>query len=317
MNTRITTLGYLANTDYGWYQHFLRREPPAEEVNFWRPSDTRAFKVIVPGAPFFFRLKSPHNAVAGYGFFARYDPAPAWLAWESFGDLNGTDSLDQMVERLKKYRKSVGADVSQDPKSYSIGCIMISHPVWFEERDWVRDDAGWAGNIVNGKGLELLHGEGQRIFADCLARTSARAPEAEAVAEGLRHGAPLLVEPRLGQGTFRIAVTRAYEGACAVTHEHSLPALEAAHVRPFSQGGVHSVSNGLLLRADIHRLFDMGYVTVTPDYRFRVSERLMDDFHNGREYLRHGGELVAVPVNGADQPDRELLYWHGTTVFRG
>jgi len=79
-----------------------------------------------------------------------------------------------------------------------------------------------------------------------------------------RYGAPQVVQPRLGQGTFRIAVTSAY-GACAVCGEHSLPALGAAHVRPYADGGTHALPNGLLLRADIHRLYDTGYVTVTPD----------------------------------------------------
>ena len=68
-----------------------------------------------------------------------------------------------------------------------------------------------------------------------------------------RYGTPKTVQLRLGQGTFRIAVTSAY-GACAVSGEHSLPALEAAHVRPYADGGGHALPNGLLLRADIHRL---------------------------------------------------------------
>jgi len=46
----------------------------------------------------------------------------------------------------------------------------------------------------------------------------------------------------------------------------------------------HEVSNGLLLRSDIHRLFDAGYVTVTPDYEFKVSGRLREDFNNGETY---------------------------------
>ena len=54
----------------------------------------------------------------------------------------------------------------------------------------------------------------------------------------------------------RFAVTSAYQSACAVTMEHSLPVLDAAHIRPYSDGGEHEVSNGLLLRSDIHRLFD-------------------------------------------------------------
>jgi putative restriction endonuclease len=127
----------------------------------------------------------------------------------------------------------------------------------------------------------------------------------------------VLVEPRLGQGSFRIAVTKAYDEACAVTREHSLPALEAAHVRPYADGGAHALPNGLLLRADIHRLYDAGYVTVTPDYRFRVSGDLSDDFHNGREYERFAGRAITVPRAPADRPNPELLEWHATGVFRG
>ena len=74
----------------------------------------------------------------------------------------------------------------------------------------------------------------------------------------MNHGAPQVVQPRLGQGAFRIAVTSAY-GACAVSGEHSFPALEAAHVRPYADGGAHALPNGLLLRADVHRLYDAGY----------------------------------------------------------
>src|SRR5665647_1354664 len=121
-----------------------------------------------------------------------------------------------------------------------------------------------------------------------------------------RYGAPKTVQLRLGPGTFRIAVTSAY-GACAVSGEHSLPALEAAHLRPYADGGEHALPNGLLLRADIHRLYDTGYVTVTPDYRFRVSHDLADDFHNGREYERFAGRTIAVPRTLIDQPDPELL----------
>jgi putative restriction endonuclease len=88
-------------------------------------------------------------------------------------------------------------------------------------------------------------------------------------------------------------------------------------VRPYSDGGLHALPNGLLLRADIHRLYDAGYVTVTPDYRFRVSHDLADDFHNGREYERFAGRAITVPPALLDQPDRELLDWHSAAVFRG
>jgi putative restriction endonuclease len=79
-----------------------------------------------------------------------------------------------------------------------------------------------------------------------------------------RFGEPQLIQPRLGQGAFRVLVTDVYNRRCAVTHERTLPALEAAHIRPYGDGGEHEARNGLLLRRDIHSLFDAGYVTSRP-----------------------------------------------------
>ena len=62
------------------------------------------------------------------------------------------------------------------------------------------------------------------------------------------------------------------------------PVLEAAHIKPYGRGGEHRVDNGLLLRSDLHRLYDQGYVTVTADYVFKVGERLREEFRNGRSY---------------------------------
>jgi putative restriction endonuclease len=98
-----------------------------------------------------------------------------------------------------------------------------------------------------------------------------------------RFGQPTLIRPRLGQGAFRVVVTDAYQRRCVVTGERTLPALDAAHIRPYAEGGEHSVSNGFLLRRDIHCLFDLGYVTVTPNHVFEVSPRIREEFENGRE----------------------------------
>jgi putative restriction endonuclease len=132
-----------------------------------------------------------------------------------------------------------------------------------------------------------------------------------------RYGDAVLVRPRLGQGTFRIAVLDAYGSACAVTDEHSLPVLEAAHIRPFALEGPRDVTNGVLLRSDLHRLFDKGYVGVDSDYRFVVSARLREDFSNGRSYYPHHGQLIKLPSGRFDQPDRAQLNWHLEHVFRG
>ena len=155
------------------------------------------------------------------------------------------------------------------------------------------------------------------MWEDCLARTEAQELTGVGESRQPRYGDPYLVKPRLGQGSFRIAVTEAYDCACSVSTEHSLPALEAAHIRPYCQGGIREVRNGILLRSDIHRLYDRGYVTITPDYRFEVSKRLQEDWKNGHSYDHFRGRDIIPPKSRSDMPDRRLLEWHCANIFRG
>ena len=126
---------------------------------------------------------------------------------------------------------------------------------------------------------------------------------------------PRLYRPRLGQGTFRVLVTDSYQRRCAVTGEKALPVLDAAHIRPVAEGGQHRLDNGLLLRTDVHRLYDKGYVTVTPDGRFLVSRRLKTDFDNGEPYMPYNDKKIWMPGDPVSQPDREALEWHSEEMF--
>lgn len=97
--------------------------------------------------------------------------------------------------------------------------------------------------------------------------------------------------------------------------EKALPALDAAHIRPVAAGGQHRLDNGLLLRSDVHRLFDAGYVTVTPNGHFLVSRRIKDDFDNGEPYVPYHGQQIWMPKDPRRQPDRLQLEWHADEVF--
>lgn len=312
--------GYIANTDYDWFT-FLRAQSPLEEVNFWQPSAEQEFRAVPPGAPFFFKLKGQRQVIAGFGWFARFVKSPAWYAWDAFGVLNGAPDFPAMLRRIEKYRPRH----RRDPHGqYTIGCLMISEPVFFDEADWIPAPGDWAINIVRGKRYDLAAGEGARILNACLDIARRRVhpksdlEEVHFTAEGAgRYGKAQLVMPRLGQGTFRMAVTDAYGRACAVTGEHSLPALDAAHIRPYKDGGVHDLANGLLLRTDIHRLFDKGYVTVTPEFKFEVGRRLKEDYENGRSYYPLHGRRIHLPGEISERPDNGLLEWHNNEVFLG
>lgn len=175
---------------------------------------------------------------------------------------------------------------------------------------------------LSGSVIDLEQPEGRRLWAESLALAVATAPPSapalgwlEEAADRQRYGRPQVVIPRLGQGSFRLAVLDAY-GRCAVTGEHSLPALEAAHIRPYGQGGTHDLPNGLPFRRDLHRLFDLGYVSVKPSGEFIVSPRLRSEFANGHTYYALAGQKLRPPKVADAAPDRELLAWHSDTVFQ-
>lgn len=82
---------------------------------------------------------------------------------------------------------------------------------------------------------------------------------------------------------------------CAISNERALPVLQAAHIRTVSVGGQHRIDNGLLLRSDIHTLFDRGYISVTPQHRILVSKKLKEEFDNGEPYYPLAGQEIWLP----------------------
>jgi putative restriction endonuclease len=307
--------GVVLITDFDWYRVLAGRND-LDEVNFWRPSDTRV-PHFAPGTPLFFKLKKAHGGwIVGWAVFARHVVFPAWCAWDAFGPANGAATEREMRDRIERLRRGAG---SQGGGDYTIGCLMLSAPAFLPEEDWVRPPSDWHANVVQQKTYDLDRGEGARVWREVRAHGARQRPAAvlEGELPGPRRGEPVLVRPRLGQGTFRMAVLDAYGGACAVTGEHSLPALEAAHIRPFAEDGPREVTNGLLLRSDLHRLYDKGYVGVDRDFRFVVSERLRRDFSNGRSYYPLQGRDITLPRRAEDRPEPALLGWHLEHVFRG
>lgn len=308
--------GTVAVTDLGWYKTLLAASP-LEEVNFWKPSPKRTFNGM-EYAPFFFKLKAPHNAICGMGFFVRYARLPVRLAWDCFGVANGTSTFAELTARLQDIR----ARIHYEPEGVDrIGCIVLTEPTFFPRELWVTQPTDWPARTLADKKYDLASGEGARVWKECA--------EAAAIVQqggGARVGVAerpspryteIIAKRRIGQGAFRVAVTEAYDWACSVTGEHSAPALEAAHIVPYSDGGPNEVPNGLLLRADVHRLFDEGYVTVTPDLRLEVSARLRADYQNGRTYYPYHGKRLELPERPDMRPRREYLQWHNEHCYLG
>lgn len=197
-----------------------------------------------------------------------------------------------------------------------IGCRILTSPLFWPQEHWIPVPDSWTPNIVVGRGYTTDAADGAMLWRAVLDRPSAltKVPPAQ---DSARYGTPLLVRPRLGQGAFRVLVTDAYDRRCAVSGEKTLPILDAAHIRSYADGGAHEGANGLLLRTDIHKLFDLGYVSVDENRRFVVSRRLREDFDNGKHYYDlHGAEL-RPPRSHSVAPAADALAWHRETRFFG
>lgn len=300
----------IAVTDGDWFD-MLRRQPNLNEVNFWAPSAVN-FRALRPGELFLFKLHAPRNVIVGGGVFTYANALPCSLAWEAFGEANGAHSAREMRARIVRYRK---ADPS-DRSDFEIGCRILTQPFFFDEADWIPVPQSWAPNIVSFKTYNTDDAEGLALWEAVNDRLS-RPKFPNMAEEQTRFGEPHLIRPRLGQGAFRVLVTDIYQRRCAVTQERTLPALEAAHIRPYGDGGAHEAQNGLLLRRDIHSLFDAGYVTVTPDLHFEVSRRIKEEFDNGKHYYALHGQAISAPLKTDQAPDAAALRWHNEHCYRG
>jgi len=310
---------FVAITDYDWFV-YLRSRPDLTSINFWQPGGQTTFRALKPGELFLFKLHAPRNFIVGGGIFSYANIIPLSLAWEAFGEANGAKSLQDMGIRISRYRE----ELFDRRKDFHIGCRILEQPFFFEQSLWISPPASWNPHTQQGKLYSTDETEGRDLWDQINSRWSLQSKglaeeqmPLRNIEERARYGEPTLIRPRLGQGTFRLIVTDAYERRCAVTDERTLPALEAAHIRPFADGGIHEVRNGILLRRDIHPLFDRGYVTINRDFHFEVSKRIHEEFDNGKYYYSLHGQRIRVPKNSELRPDSEALEWHNNQKFMG
>jgi putative restriction endonuclease len=302
---------YVAVTDPRLYR-FLRARPHFEEINFWRPSGSRRFRALAPGEPFLFKLHSPDDFIVGGGFFAASAILPVGLAWEIFDERNGSLSIAEMRRQIGRYRRD-----RNSRHDLPIGCIVLQRPFFFDEADWIPVPRDFKKSIVQGKSYDSSTPAGRGLWEAVRLRLQAVTPGDEADGQAAMFGEPVLIHPRMGPGAWRVLVLEAYRRRCTFTGEAALPALEPTFIRPQAEGGLLRVDNGLLMRADLKRLFDAGYLAVTRQHRVRVSATLAADYADSAGYAGLDGRELALPEAAEDRPRAEFLTWHRRNVFRG
>ncbi|MFI5023221.1 MAG: HNH endonuclease [Alphaproteobacteria bacterium] len=174
---------------------------------------------------------------------------------------------------------------------------------------------------VDAKGIEpappallaLFHVPAARLieaFEEQAAASSSEPFNPANIADGRRRIFATVLR-RQGQQAFRGALLNAYRERCAMTASRTVWVLEAAHISPYRGRRTNSTSNGLLLRADIHTLFDLGLISIEPNRRkIRVSSLL-----SGSDYAELNGRELAKPKFEADRPSQAALLQH-YSLFR-
>ncbi len=317
MHSMNPTKLYVHPTDRRWFD-FLRQQPPGGSVNFWKPR-TKNFTSLPPDEPLLFLLNKPDKVIAGVGYFAGKMNVTLESAWQIFGLRNGVGSYQEFYQLVYGNRYAPASNEA------TILCLTLNAPVFFDQADWLPAPPDWSGNLVQGKSYDVAGPLGQYLWQQVSQVLQKYQPATLLTEPGIGE---LLLEPAVSYGTalrqvrpdqraFQAMVTQAYERKCAISGEKTLPVLEAAHIRPYAEAGPIIVSNGLLLRSDLHRLFDRHYLTINAgNLKVEVSDRIREEFSNGEEYYRFQGRKLRLPHEKLARPAQQFLQQHNER-FRG
>ncbi len=233
-------------------------------------------------------------------------------AWEFFAEKNGAPSIAALIDSIQKHAREV---VRVDKP---LGCMVLQSPFFLNDADAFEAPASWRAKNTPGFKANPSDPATGEVWERIAALLTSQPQMAVSLLQPFGgFGKESIFRPRLGQGTFRSMILSAYGNQCAVTHEHSLPVLDAAHIVDFAEEERHALDNGIALRADVHKLFDRGYVSIRPDLKFVVSSALRDDFNNGAVYYRYHGEQILTPMDPAFMPRKEYLERHYDEKFKG
>lgn len=309
---------YLGITDSDWIAKLSVDGPEVAQANFWNPGGTRRFSALQHGELFLFKTHMANgDRVVGGGVFDAFVFMRVDEAWETFGMANGVSTIDEFLTRISKYRRSTEALTP----ATQVGCTLLRDLRFFDPIEEQTRPVDFAPNVVQGRVYdidELAAEHPVLVAAAQLIAPGAVTPGAPVPLDVHQRmfGDARLQVVRLGQDAFKAVIAHNYGYHCAITGDKVRPVLEAAHILPVAAGGQHRPDNGLLLRSDMHTLYDRGYIAVDDRYRLHVSPLLRAEFGNGDALYAKAGEAIGVPSRRTDKPHREYLEWHMETVFR-
>jgi putative restriction endonuclease len=242
-------------------------------------------------------LKSPIRKIGGYGQFVEYKNLSVNDAWNKYGFKNGCTSKQELIDKLDKYKASNSSDERSVTDS-EIGCIVLTNAVYYDDDKFLDLDnyeIDFSRFIVKIKYYK--ENDPLEISTISTAKDFELLPT---TLEKLKKSR--LVTERKGQGNFRAIITNAYSNKCCITSERTPELLEAAHIQPYLDENSNHVKNGLLLRIDLHKLYDNGLLYVDESFKIHISPEVKSEY-----YQKLNGLTIRVPENNNFRPSKEAL----------
>lgn len=115
---------------------------------------------------------------------------------------------------------------------------------------------------------------------------------------------------QITRGILKASVLEAYNYRCAISQEETREVLELAHILPYAQGGLENVANYIVLRADLHRLFDRGLITISPTYTVIVSPKV-----TSITYTQYDNIALRLPDDPELRPSVDAVVLHNRNLF--
>lgn len=287
----------ISPTDNDWFE-FLKGVELNSFINFWTPtpwninSDNRISR-------WYFLLKSPIREIAGFGEFIEYKNLTANEAWIEFGQRNGCIDKDELLKRVQSYidknSKEFGKTLIQ-PEDYKIGCIVLKNSQFWEPENYKKPkDYGieFPTQVVKFKYFPV---------EDPFFSAEQQSPSDFKLLDSLRESNKREINQRFGQSTFKGMLLKAYNNKCCISGESCPELLEAAHIQKYINKDSNHIQNGILLRVDLHRLFDSGLLWLTEDYRVQLSSEVLS-----LEYRIFNNKEVRLPILPSQHPSKLAL----------
>lgn len=242
-----------------------------------------------------------------------------------FGKLDQrTPEVRQLAAALGRTNSSIAMKLvnfaSLDPKIARSGRKGLSGATNLDRSVYEKFGKDWNSLVEVANKLWRIHVDADLTYLDvkCLKeneKVSDTLLEFKGfLGESERHG---FVSQRIGQGFFRRAVLANYDEVCCVTGLAEPKLLVASHIIPWKNdiANRHNPANGLLLSATIDKAFDSGLITITPDGRIRVSQRLLGSNSSETSRFFKSFDNAEIRASRRFDPDATFLVWHNENRF--